>query len=98
MCVEWKTSCGLVEYSEACTTMIERVDGIIRGDQEELVWLLEHQPVYTAGTSAKPEELLDGRLYIIYSHILRIQQPVLPRHQSLYLRRYGCHEEHRHCA
>ncbi|QJC27324.1 lipoyl(octanoyl) transferase LipB [Anaplasma platys] len=63
MCVEWKTSCGLVEYSEACTTMIERVDGIIRGDQEELVWLLEHQPVYTAGTSAKPEELLDDNLF-----------------------------------
>lgn len=67
MRVEWKTSCSPVEYDRACSTMIEHVDGIIRGAKGELVWLLEHEPVYTAGTSAKPEELLDRDRFPVLS-------------------------------
>jgi len=57
---EWQVS-GLVSYEEALATMEARADAIAEGRQGELVWLLEHPPVYTAGTSAKDEDLLDAR-------------------------------------
>ena len=56
--VEWAVSAGLVPYSEAVAAMEARVEAIIRGEARELVWLLEHPPLYTAGTSARPEDLL----------------------------------------
>ena len=52
--VEWLRSPGLVPYEAACAFMAERVDAIAAGRAAELVWLLEHPPLYTAGTSAKP--------------------------------------------
>lgn len=56
--VEWKTSDGLVDYGEA-TSFMDRHTAAIREDgARELVWLLEHDHVYTAGTSAAPEELI----------------------------------------
>ena len=58
MCVEWRVSQGLVEYNVAFEAMLSRVDKIVKNQAPELIWLLEHCPVYTAGTSAKPEELL----------------------------------------
>ncbi|MFV9838836.1 MAG: lipoyl(octanoyl) transferase LipB [Aaplasma endosymbiont of Hyalomma asiaticum] len=58
MCVEWKVSREPLEYDVALEAMLSRVDKIISNQKSELVWLLEHNPVYTAGTSAKPEELL----------------------------------------
>lgn len=67
MSVEWKISRGLVEYSKACSSMLERVGGIISGKEKELIWLLEHEPVYTAGTSAKPEDLLDSNRFPVLS-------------------------------
>jgi lipoyl(octanoyl) transferase len=57
--VEWVRSAGLVPYAEACAFMARRVDAIAAGQAGELVWLLEHPPVYTAGTSARPEDLID---------------------------------------
>lgn len=56
--VEWVTSAGLVPYPRAVAAMEERVAGIIDGDKPEQVWLLEHPPLYTAGTSAIPDDLL----------------------------------------
>lgn len=54
----WQTSPGLVPYPEAVDRMEARVAGILAGRAEELVWLLEHPPLYTAGTSTDPAELL----------------------------------------
>ena len=57
--VEWRVSPGLVPYPEALAAMEERVGAIRDRGAPELVWLLEHPPLYTAGTSAAPEELID---------------------------------------
>ena len=57
--VEWKTSDRLVPYDEAVASMDERVGAIAAGQAGELVWLLEHPALYTAGTSANPSDLLD---------------------------------------
>lgn len=59
--VEWRISDGLVGYEEALAFMEDRVAAIARGAAPECVWLLEHPPIYTAGTSAKDSDLLDAR-------------------------------------
>ncbi|TYC56299.1 lipoyl(octanoyl) transferase LipB [Rhodobacterales bacterium] len=56
--VEWKISDDLVDYETALREMDERVKGIISGEAGELVWLLEHPPLYTAGTSADDADLV----------------------------------------
>ena len=56
--IAWKRTGGLVAYEAACTAMAQRVDNIVAGRAPELVWLLEHPPLYTAGTSANPTDLL----------------------------------------
>lgn len=58
--VAWGTSLGLTSYDEAVATMEDRAAAIAQGTAGELVWLLEHPPLYTAGTSAKPEHLVDA--------------------------------------
>src|SRR5690242_3433949 len=58
---EWAISDGLVPYPEALAAMQDRVAAIRAGTAAELVWLLEHPPTYTAGTSARPEDLLETR-------------------------------------
>ena len=50
-----------IGYEEALAAMALRAAAIARGDAAELVWLLEHPPLYTSGTSARPQELLDAR-------------------------------------
>lgn len=59
--MEWKSSVGLVEYPDALDFMEQRVATIRAGAAEECVWLLEHPPLYTAGTSAKAADLNDAR-------------------------------------
>lgn len=59
--VEWRVSDGLVPYGEAAAFMEERAGAIAAGEAPECVWLLEHPPLYTAGTSARAEDLLDAR-------------------------------------
>jgi lipoyl(octanoyl) transferase len=59
--VEWLQSPALVDYENALAFMSERAEAIARGEARELVWLLEHPALYTAGTSAQPHELIDGR-------------------------------------
>ncbi|MEM1150943.1 MAG: lipoyl(octanoyl) transferase LipB [Pseudomonadota bacterium] len=56
--VEWRVSPGLVPYDEALAFMEARVAAIRAGQEAECVWLLEHPPLYTAGTSADPADLL----------------------------------------
>ena len=57
--VEWVVAPGSVGYAEAEAAMRERVAGIRAGGAGERVWLVEHPPMYTAGISARPEELVD---------------------------------------
>ena len=64
--VEWITSDTLVAYEEAVAFMEERVAGIATGTAEECVWLLEHPPLYTAGTSARREDLTDPDRFPVY--------------------------------
>jgi lipoyl(octanoyl) transferase len=59
--VEWETSQGLTPYPPALARMEERATAIAAGESAELIWLIEHPPLYTAGTSADPKELLDNR-------------------------------------
>lgn len=59
--MEWDTSNELVDYLEAVERMESRVARIREGTAEDLVWLLEHPPLYTAGTSAKAADLLNPR-------------------------------------
>lgn len=59
--VEWRVSEGLVSYEDALAQMDERAAAIAEGSADELVWLLEHPPLYTAGTSAQPGDLIDAR-------------------------------------
>lgn len=64
--VEWIISDGLTDYSEALSFMETRVNAIIAGDAPECVWLLEHPPLYTAGTSAKPADLIQPNRFPVY--------------------------------
>jgi lipoyl(octanoyl) transferase len=57
--LEWRAVDGLTEYPVALAEMQSRVTAIRAGQAPELVWLVEHPPLYTAGTSAKPSELTD---------------------------------------
>ena len=59
--VEWRVSEGLVPYETALAVMEERVAAIAAGSAAELVWLLEHPPLYTAGTSAQAQDLVEAR-------------------------------------
>jgi lipoyl(octanoyl) transferase len=56
---EWRVSEGLVPYRDALVEMEERVAAVRAGDASELIWLLEHPPLFTAGTSADPAELFN---------------------------------------
>jgi lipoyl(octanoyl) transferase len=64
---EWRISRELVDYAAAVAEMEARVAAIREGRAPELVWLLEHPPLYTAGTSARAEDLLDPALFPVYA-------------------------------
>ena len=59
--IDWRFEKEKIGYSEAVSFMERRVAEIADGRAAELVWLLEHPPIYTAGTSANPADLLDAR-------------------------------------
>jgi lipoyl(octanoyl) transferase len=59
--VEWRVSDAPVDYDIALEFMTARAEAIARGEAAELVWLLEHPALYTAGTSAQPSELIEAR-------------------------------------
>lgn len=56
---------GLTPYDEALRIMEARAAAIAAGEARELIWLLEHPPVYTAGTSADPADLIDARFPVV---------------------------------
>lgn len=64
--VEWRISNGLTEYETAAAEMEARAEAIAAGEAEELIWLLEHPPLYTAGTSARREDLVDPDRFPVY--------------------------------
>ena len=64
--IDWNISTGLTDYEEAVTTMEKRVAAIRTGSAAELVWLLEHPAIYTAGTSAQPGDLRDPSPFPVY--------------------------------
>ena len=64
--IEWKHTDGLVPYEEALAFMEARVADISAGTASECIWLLEHPPLYTAGTSAKGEDLVAPDRFPVY--------------------------------
>ena len=64
--IEWRISDAPVPYREAEAAMDARVEAIRAGTAPELVWLLEHPPLYTAGTSARREDLIAPGLFPVY--------------------------------
>ena len=58
--VDWVVTPGLTQYSDALAEMESRAEAIARGDAAERVWLIEHPPLYTAGTSAKESDLVEA--------------------------------------
>ena len=58
---EWIVNPGLLAYPQAVAFMEDRAAKIAAGDADEMVWLVEHPPIYTAGTSANAADLLDTR-------------------------------------
>ncbi|MEX0371769.1 MAG: lipoyl(octanoyl) transferase LipB [Tateyamaria sp.] len=64
--VEWITTPGLTDYREAEAWMEARATAIAAGEAEECIWLLEHAPLYTAGTSARPADLTDPDRFPVF--------------------------------
>ncbi len=64
--VEWTHLPGLSPYLATLAAMEARVDAIARGEATEAVWLLEHPPLYTAGTSAKAADLVDPARFPVF--------------------------------
>ena len=64
--VEWRISDNAVAYTDAVSWMERRITDIRIGSAPETIWLLEHPPLYTAGTSADPSELLDCNRFPVF--------------------------------
>ncbi|MCC1482328.1 lipoyl(octanoyl) transferase LipB [Roseibaca sp. Y0-43] len=64
--VEWIISDGLTDYDAATAFMEARAEAIARGEARECIWLVEHPPLYTAGTSARPEDLTQPDRFPVY--------------------------------
>lgn len=65
--VEWIIAEGLTAYDDAVAFMEARAEAIAAGTADELIWLVEHPPLYTAGTSAKREDLTDPDRFPVYA-------------------------------
>ncbi|MDO8884606.1 MAG: lipoyl(octanoyl) transferase LipB [Pseudotabrizicola sp.] len=64
---EWQHLSGLAPYLETLAAMEARAEAIARGDAPEAIWLLEHPPLYTAGTSAKDADLTDPSRFPVHA-------------------------------
>lgn len=64
--VEWAVSPGRVAYEDAVALMESRAAAIRSGEARELIWLLEHSPLYTGGTGAKPQDLLNAERFPVH--------------------------------
>jgi len=65
--IEWRVTPGLTPYEEALAEMEARAAAIRAGTARELIWLLEHPPLYTAGTSADPAELFNPQNFPVHA-------------------------------
>ncbi len=65
--VEWRVEPGYVAYPHALAFMEARAEAIRAGTADELVWLVEHPPLYTAGTSARIEDLIEPNRFPVFS-------------------------------
>lgn len=65
--VRWAISDGLIDYDDAVAVMEREVAAIAEGRADELVWLLEHPPLYTAGTSATPKDLIEPNRFPVHA-------------------------------
>ena len=65
--IEWRVSDGLTPYPEALAEMEARAAAVREGSARELVWLLQHPPLFTAGTSADPAELFNPLVLPVYA-------------------------------
>ncbi len=65
--VEWTHLPGLADYAGTLTAMEARVAAIAAGEADEAVWLLEHPPLYTAGTSARTDDLTDPDRFPVFT-------------------------------
>ncbi len=64
--VEWRISDGFTDYERATVFMETRAAAIAAGEAPELVWLVEHEPLYSAGTSARDEDLLEAERFPVF--------------------------------
>ena len=64
--VVWEITEGLIPYQDAMVRMDAHVDAIARGTEQERVWLLEHPPLYTAGTSANEDDLVERERFPVF--------------------------------
>ncbi len=65
--VTWETADTLVDYEQAVARMEAHADAMARGEAGEMIWLLEHPPLYTAGTSANPRDLVAPDRFPVYA-------------------------------
>ncbi|MDO6586118.1 lipoyl(octanoyl) transferase LipB [Salipiger sp. 1_MG-2023] len=65
--VDWITTEGLTPYNDAVAFMEARVEAIAAGTADEAIWLIEHPPLYTAGTSARAEDLRSPDRFPVYT-------------------------------
>lgn len=65
--VEWRIEPGLTDYAAALAFMEQRAEAIRSGTAGEMVWLVEHPPLYTAGTSARPADLIEPDRFPVYA-------------------------------
>ncbi|WP_371398478.1 lipoyl(octanoyl) transferase LipB [Fretibacter rubidus] len=65
--IEWRVSRETIPYPDAVSEMEARAASIARGEAREQIWLLEHPPLYSAGTSAKPSDLVDPARFDVFS-------------------------------
>jgi lipoyl(octanoyl) transferase len=65
--IEWHVSAAPVPYPAAVAAMEARVAAILSAAAPEMIWLLEHPPIYTGGTSARPEELVAGHRFPVFA-------------------------------
>jgi len=65
--IEWKIDTDTINYPDALKKMEQRVNDIISEEKNELIWLLEHPPIYTGGTSAQQSDLLTPERFPVYN-------------------------------
>tara|TARA_B100000315_G_C14399554_1_gene505819 strand:+ start:111 stop:728 length:618 start_codon:yes stop_codon:yes gene_type:complete len=65
MNIEVKNSVKPIDYTKSMKILEQRVSEVLIGKKEELLWIIEHNPVYTAGTSSKETDLLDKKLNVV---------------------------------